>query len=98
MSAIDKHIGRRLSERCAELGLTLEELAAQIQVSRVELAGIMQGRRRAGADFLLRACAALEVGPRYFFAGLELDKTEKADLSNVVDLARILRSRGRRRR
>lgn len=62
-------VGRRISQRRRELGLSLEELAAQAGVSVDVLAGI-EGGLPATGSILFDICGPLSVLPSWFFEPL----------------------------
>jgi ribosome-binding protein aMBF1 (putative translation factor) len=68
---IDVHVGKRMRERRLRQGLLLEDVAAGIGVKMGTVQKYEIARHRISASMLYRVCKALNVGPAYFFHGLE---------------------------
>jgi transcriptional regulator with XRE-family HTH domain len=64
---IDRQVGSRLRERRIELGLTIERLAAALDVPLHVLEKWETGRLRVGAEKLLESAKILSVNPQCFF-------------------------------
>ena len=67
MNPIDQHVGKRLRERRAELGISLEELSHQLGVHADVLRQFEEGVTRVSAGTLKRAGSELNVHIGYFF-------------------------------
>ncbi|MCC7253048.1 helix-turn-helix transcriptional regulator [Hyphomicrobium sp.] len=67
MTSIDALVGWRIRARRTELGMSPETLADIIGLETDQVLACEAGRRRAGAEDLIRLCAALDVGISYFY-------------------------------
>jgi transcriptional regulator with XRE-family HTH domain len=84
ISEIDALVGRRLSTVRQIRGLKVEELAAQLNLTSLELIDAEAGLRRVGPSLLVCACRLLNVPVGYFFdacvifeGGVEFGTTRK---------------------
>jgi transcriptional regulator with XRE-family HTH domain len=68
---IDFHVGERIRERRAEVGLTQEDLGIALQISYQQIQKYETGANRVSAGRLYEIAAALGVDIAYFFAGFE---------------------------
>lgn len=68
---IDFHVGERIRERRAELGLTQEDLGATLQISYQQIQKYETGANRVSAGRLFEIAAALSADISYFFDGYE---------------------------
>jgi transcriptional regulator with XRE-family HTH domain len=66
---IDIHVGRRLRERRAVMGLSQERLGEILGVTFQQIQKYERGANRIGSSRLLEICRALEVPSGYFFEG-----------------------------
>ena len=58
----------RIKEICKERGITLNELAERVGVSRVSLSGIVTGKQKPSFDTLEKLAGALDINPAELFA------------------------------
>ncbi|MSO71556.1 MAG: XRE family transcriptional regulator [Alphaproteobacteria bacterium] len=68
---IDVHVGRRLRQQREMRGMPQKELARRLGISFQQVQKYESGANRISASKLWEACGVLEVGPNYFFEGLE---------------------------
>jgi len=68
---MDLHVGERIRERRAELGLTQEDLGGALRISYQQIQKYETGANRVSAGRLFEIAAALEVSISYFFDGCE---------------------------
>ena len=68
---VDVHVGRRVYERRAQLGITQGDLARALGVSFQQLQKYEKGANRISASRLWGTAAALAVDIDYFFEGLD---------------------------
>jgi transcriptional regulator with XRE-family HTH domain len=73
---VDLHVGERIRERRAELGLTQEDLGGTLQISYQQIQKYETGANRISAGRLFEIAAALDVGIGYFFDGYDEDDDE----------------------
>lgn len=66
--SVDRHIGERIRERRAEMGLTQEELGAALSISYQQVQKYETGANRVSAGRLFDIAATLGVDIAYFFA------------------------------
>lgn len=66
---IDFHVGERIRERRAELGLTQEDLGRTLKISYQQIQKYETGANRVSAGRLFEIAAALQVAVSYFFDG-----------------------------
>lgn len=66
--SVDRHIGERIRERRAEMGLTQEELGAALSISYQQVQKYETGANRVSAGRLFDIAATLGVDIGYFFA------------------------------
>jgi transcriptional regulator with XRE-family HTH domain len=74
---IDQHVGRRLSLRRAQTGVTQAKLGAKVGLSFQAVQKYETGENRISASRLYQLARILDVPPSYFFEGL--DETGRAD-------------------
>jgi len=74
---VDFHVGERIRERRAELGLTQEDLGGTLQISYQQIQKYETAANRISAGRLFEIAAALDVGISYFFDGYEGDEPEE---------------------
>ena len=74
---VDFHVGERIRERRAELGLTQEDLGGALQISYQQIQKYETAANRISAGRLFEIAAALDVGISYFFDGYEGDEPEE---------------------
>jgi transcriptional regulator with XRE-family HTH domain len=81
VNSIDKHVGGRVAARRAELNVSLAAAAAQLQVASHVLLDQEAGRRRIGAEQLLRLSQLLDVPADFFYEGLHdyLKRSRRSD-------------------
>lgn len=70
---VDYHVGERIRERRAELGLTQEDLGAALQISYQQIQKYETGANRVSAGRLYEIAVALGVDVAYFFDGYDTD-------------------------
>lgn len=70
---IDQIIGRRIREKRSQLGLSIEQVAQQLEISREQLDDFESGQQRVGARRLLALAQCLGVPTSYFFASIAPD-------------------------
>jgi len=58
----------RIKEICKSRGITLNDLAERVGVSRVSLSGIVTGKQKPSFDTLERLADALNIAPAELFA------------------------------
>jgi len=68
---IDVHVGRRLRQQREMRGMPQKELARRLGISFQQVQKYESGANRISASKLWEAAGVLEVGPEYFFEGLE---------------------------
>jgi len=68
---VDLHVGERIRERRAELGLTQEDLSGALRISYQQIQKYETGANRVSAGRLFEIALALEVSVSYFFDGYE---------------------------
>jgi transcriptional regulator with XRE-family HTH domain len=68
---VDFHVGERIRERRAELGLTQEDLGRTLQISYQQIQKYETGANRVSAGRLFEIATALSVEIAYFFDGYE---------------------------
>jgi transcriptional regulator with XRE-family HTH domain len=66
---VDFHVGERIRERRAELGLTQEDLGRALRISYQQIQKYETGANRVSAGRLFEIATALNVGISYFFEG-----------------------------
>ena len=66
---VDFHVGERIRERHAELGLTQEDLGRTLQISYQQIQKYETGANRVSAGRLFEIATALSVEIAYFFDG-----------------------------
>src|SRR4051812_20241014 len=71
---VDRHVGARISERRAMLGLTQRQVAGLLGVTCHQLHKYEIGFNRVSAGRLHRIAEALGVGPAYFFEDLGAER------------------------
>jgi len=59
--------GRKIQRRRKEMGITQEELAYRINLSRTHMGHIEQGRRAPSMEVLNKIAKALKTSPKDFF-------------------------------
>ncbi|OGG34820.1 hypothetical protein A2363_00025 [Candidatus Gottesmanbacteria bacterium RIFOXYB1_FULL_47_11] len=59
--------GHRIQKRRQELGITQEELADRLNLSRTHMGHIEQGRRSPSLEVLNKIAKALKTSPKFFF-------------------------------
>lgn len=59
--------GKRIQKRRKELGITQEELAEMVHLSRTHMGHIEQGRRSPSLEVINRIAKALKTSPKEFF-------------------------------
>lgn len=59
--------GKRIQRMRKELGITQEELADRVNLSRTHMGHIEQGRRSPSLEVLNRIAKALKTSPKSFF-------------------------------
>lgn len=59
--------GHKIQKRRKELGITQEELADRVNLSRTHMGHIEQGRRSPSLEVLNRLAKALKTSPKDFF-------------------------------
>ena len=69
MARIDTVIGRRIRQRRLDLGLSPNELAAQIDISEETLTEIENGEHRPEGSLLVEIALALSVTLTHLFEG-----------------------------
>ena len=69
VSGSDFHVGERIRERRAGLGLTQEDLGGTLQISYQQIQKYETGANRISAGRLFEIASALDVGISYFFDG-----------------------------
>ena len=74
---VDFHVGERIRERRAELGLTQEDLGGTLQISYQQIQKYETGANRISAGRLFEIASALDVGISYFFDGYECDQPDE---------------------
>lgn len=79
ITLIDWHVGCRVCERQAELGMSLEELSDQTGIDLDCLQGIYEGTQPVFADMLIALCTALDVPLFYFFDDMPADLADEMD-------------------
>ena len=67
LNLIDRILGNRLHERRVSSGLTIGQLAEELQIESEELLLYELGAKRISAKLLLRLAQILCVSPIYFF-------------------------------
>ncbi len=72
-SSIDIHVGHQLRQRREMRGMPQKELARRLGISFQQVQKYESGANRISASKLWEAACVLEVGPDYFFAGLDRD-------------------------
>jgi len=68
---VDAHVGERIRERRAMLGLTQEHLASALNISYQQVQKYETGANRVSAGRLYEIAKKLDVGVSYFFDGLD---------------------------
>lgn len=74
---VDFHVGERIRERRAELGLTQEDLGGTLQISYQQIQKYETGANRISAGRLFEIASALDVGISYFFDGYAGDEPDE---------------------
>ena len=74
--SVDLYVGKRVRERRLAYGIGLKDLASQVGVSYQQLQKYEIAENRISAGRLWRIACVLEVGPGYFFEGLERGEAE----------------------
>ncbi len=64
---VDQHVGRRIRGKRRALGLSEENLAAELGVEAVQIAAYERAAERVPSDHLLRLSQILDVPLSYFF-------------------------------
>ena len=59
--------GRKIQKRRKEIGITQEELAFRVRLSRTHMGHIEQGRRSPSLEVLNKIARALKTSPKDFF-------------------------------
>jgi ribosome-binding protein aMBF1 (putative translation factor) len=67
---VDQHVGRRLSLRRAQTGVTQDKLGAKVGLSFQAVQKYETGENRISASRLYQLARILDVPPSYFFEGL----------------------------
>lgn len=73
---IDTHVGQRLRNRRAAMGLTQTHVAEKLGISFQQIQKYEQGRNRISASKLFDVAQILEVEVAYFFEGLDQPKAD----------------------
>jgi len=81
VAAIDRHVGARLRERRAALGMSIAELAEAIQTTAARISAFEQGWTRVSGHTLVHLSLVLRVGPSFFFSGYDPDEYDLDDKS-----------------
>ncbi len=68
---IDQHVGKRLRERRAVLGLSQTAIADRLGITFQQVQKYERGANRVSASRLYACAQFLEVPPEFFFEGLE---------------------------
>jgi len=76
---IDAHVGARLRQRRAFLGMSQEKLARSLGLTFQQIQKYERGANRIGAGRLYQLAAVLDVPVAYFYAGIGPDGFELAD-------------------
>lgn len=80
-----KLIGIRIMQQRKALGLSQEELAEQVGLSKNHISNIECGKSMPTTRFILRICGVLGETPDYYLIGKITEETEK-----ITDLAKRL--------
>jgi transcriptional regulator with XRE-family HTH domain len=84
---IDQHVGRQLSLRRAQIGMTQTELGAKVGLSFQAVQKYETGENRISASRLYQLARILDVPPSYFFD--TLDQTRRAEeVAGASDVTR----------
>ena len=82
--------GKRIQKSRQFRGLTQEQLAEVLNVSRTHIAKMERGDRACSIDFLVELADALYVSTDYLLTGVASQESIKSRLGNVIlDLQRI---------
>jgi transcriptional regulator with XRE-family HTH domain len=68
---VDRHVGERVRQRRALLGLTQEQLAAALEISYQQIQKYETGANRISAGRLFEIAEKLDTSVGFFFEGLE---------------------------
>ncbi|KYH31535.1 MAG: helix-turn-helix domain-containing protein [Moorella sp. (in: firmicutes)] len=80
-------IGKRIKELREKIGLTQEELAERVQISRSALANYESGYREPKGDILVRFAKALNTSTDFLLGNeVKIDKTKKYELDEATRL------------
>jgi HTH-type transcriptional regulator/antitoxin HipB len=82
---VAKDLGALIRDRRNELGITQEELAEQVGVSRVWIVAVEKGKSSAQVDLVLRTVRQLGLV-------LRVDAVAPAPAPQGIDLAEVIRS------
>ena len=87
--AIDAHVGKQLTARRMELGLTCEDLAAALRLDPTDLARFESGDQRMSPVLLVRACDLLDLNLSQLFLDFNPPITRRRldKAAEVIDLA-----------
>ena len=88
--SVDLHVGNRVRERRLAVGIGLKDLASRVGVSYQQLQKYEIAENRISASRLWRIACVLEVGPGYFFEGLEKGEAEPTAWSGNPALQRAV--------
>ena len=70
---LDRHVGERIRERRAELGLTQEDLGTTLRISYQQVQKYETGANRVSAGRLYEIATALHTNIAFFFESYEAD-------------------------
>lgn len=79
---VDLHAGSRLRLARTSRGLSQAELAASIGVTFQQIQKYERGANRISASALFRFCARLSTPIDWFFEGLDMPATRKAEIAD----------------
>ncbi len=81
-----KEIGKRISDKRKEQGLTQEQLAERMNVSIQMISNLEGGKKAIRPENLVKLCEALDVSTDYILRGLSSDFESSLIAERISDL------------
>lgn len=78
---VDTYVGKRIRERRKIMGMTQQNLAAELGLSFQQVQKYERGSNRVGAGKLVQLSRALDVPVSYFFEEIEVDRQKEIEIS-----------------